>query len=91
MPNCPNYLARSVLGLVAVYNCLPQYVISSQNVKVFQKKLQQLVVYLAATGHEEWKMSLNRASLSRSVLPRITEEAVRDLGELLPPTRLRSQ
>ena len=77
--------------LVAVYNVLPQYIVDSPSVQSFQKQLQDLVRYLAVTGYDEWKNCLNRSSLSRTVLPRVTENAVRQNGELLPPLRVRSE
>jgi hypothetical protein len=85
---CPNYLSKSILGLIAVYNLLPDYVVKASSVKLFQTNLSDLVKYLAVTGYEEWKSCLNRRSIARSVLPRITREAVRQRGALLPVRRL---
>ena len=90
MRNCPNFLSRSVVGLIAVYNVLPEYVVASKTVKAFQTNLHNLVKYLATTGHGEWKTCLNRSSLPRTVLPRVSREAVRSQGALLPPPRLHS-
>jgi len=89
--NCQNFLSRSVLGLVGVYNALPEYVVACRSVSSFQAKLQDLVKYLATTGYSEWKTCLNRSSLARTILPRISEEVVRRQGELLPIPRLQSR
>ena len=88
--NCPNYFLQSVFGLIAIYNLLPQYVVEAKSIKLFQRRLQEIVVYLAVTGYDAWKKSLNRSSLMRSVLPRITQEIVSNYSPLLPIDRLNS-
>ena len=48
-------LSHSVLGLVDVYNLLPQYVVNATTVSNFQQRLQQLVVVMAKSGDPGWK------------------------------------
>ena len=49
------YIARSVLGLVVIYNRLPADIVeSSKTVKDFQTKVQQLMKQRACQGHERW-------------------------------------
>ena len=50
---------RSALGLVAVYNLLPQDIIDAEQVKDFQAGLQNLVKKRAESGHADWKMTLS--------------------------------
>ena len=59
LPNCPELLRRSALGLVQVYNLLPQKVVSSKCVRNFQKQLQELVVERAASDCEDWQHTLS--------------------------------
>jgi len=89
-PSCPNYVLNSAFGLVAIYNLLPQYVVDSASVKAFQGKLQDIVVYFATTHHAEWKTCLNRSTLNRSPLPRISQDIVANNLGLLPTPRLSS-
>jgi hypothetical protein len=49
-----NMVTRSVLGLVYVYNLLPQHVVDCTSVSAFQKKLQGGVKAAARAGHERW-------------------------------------
>jgi hypothetical protein len=50
---CP-LITRSALGLVAIYNMLPRSVTGEKSVSSFQKRLQDIVVSLATTGHPQW-------------------------------------
>ena len=88
--NCPTYLKRSVLGLIAIYNVLPEYVVLAPTVKRFQHCLQDIVKYLAVTGYPQWQTSLNRCTFRCTVLPRVTLHAVKHSGSLLPAPRLQS-
>ena len=47
-------LRRSALGLVGVYNLLPEFVVAHETVSDFQKELQDLVKARAATGDDNW-------------------------------------
>ena len=49
-------LSHSVLGLVDVYNLLPQYVVNAPTVSKFQKRLQTLLMEMASTGEAGWKV-----------------------------------
>ena len=48
-------LSHSVLGLVDVYNLLPQHVVNAPTVSNFQKRLQTLLMEMASTGEAGWK------------------------------------
>ena len=52
-------LRRSVLGLVRVYNELPQEAVSLNTVKAFQHWLQNTVKAAARRGAENWENLLN--------------------------------
>ena len=47
--------ARSALGLVRVYNKLPQRTVDAPSVKVFQRFLQEELKEQAAAGVDNWK------------------------------------
>ena len=52
-----NYLAmvgRSALGAVSVYNLLPQEIVDADNVKGFQRSLQDLAKHMAASNFPSW-------------------------------------
>ena len=58
-------LKRSSLGLIAIYNLLPEWVLEAKCVKHFQKNLQELVKERATAGCEDWADSLSpRLSMS---------------------------
>ena len=48
-------LRRSALGLVSVYNLLPEELVCEKEVKSFQSKLQEVLKQRAAAGCEDWK------------------------------------
>ena len=52
-------LTRSVFGLVAVYNLLPEQVFECKSIKHFQRNLQELVKQRASSGCEDWTESLS--------------------------------
>ena len=52
-------VARSVLGLVRVYNLLPQTVVNARSVKNFQKRVQTAVRTELKLGTEEWQTCLS--------------------------------
>ena len=52
-------LSRSALGLVSVYNLLPQVIIESSEVKLFQSRLQHIVKYQASVGSDGWSRILS--------------------------------
>ena len=54
-PNCPELLRRSALGLVAVYNRLPEKTVVEDSVKDFQRKLVSLVKERAQANCEDWE------------------------------------
>ena len=43
----PDYATRSALGAVKIYNLLPDSIVSAENVHVFQRRLQKLVIFHA--------------------------------------------
>ena len=57
--NCPELLRRSALGLVKVYNLLPQHVVSADSVRSFQRKVQDLMKSRAAAECEDWHLTLS--------------------------------
>ena len=54
-----NVVRRSALGLVAVYNLLPAKVVQLQEVKDFQRALQELVKERACANCENWHLTLS--------------------------------
>ena len=52
-------LARSALGLVRIYNLLPQDIVDSTSVKSFQQALQALVMMRAKEGCHDWPDSFS--------------------------------
>ena len=52
-------LRRSVLGLVRVYNDLPEVIVSQKTVKAFQSLLQDYVKDLVRKGQEDWENAFN--------------------------------
>ena len=60
---------RSALGLVAVYNLLPEYCTNNKTVKHFQTTLQELLKRWAQEGANDWKDTLSpRIPLERHPL-----------------------
>jgi hypothetical protein len=60
---------RSALGLIAVYNLLPEHCTKQKTVREFQKTLQQLVKNRATCGAEDWINTLSpRVPLQRHPL-----------------------
>ena len=58
--NHTDYLRRSVLGAVDVYNLLPPYIVEQEcDVSKFQAKLQELVLARALAGCSDWAFSLS--------------------------------
>ena len=55
----PELLRRSALGLIAVYNLLPESIVAEDTVKEFQKKLQELLKARAEAGCEDWADTLS--------------------------------
>ena len=47
-------IKRSALGLVAIYNMLPQTVVATSSVQAFQRELQTIVCKAAQSGHVQW-------------------------------------
>ena len=58
-PNCPGLLRRSALGLVKLYNLLPEDTVAEVTVAGFQRKLQDLVKARAAAGCDDWALTLS--------------------------------
>ena len=50
---------RSALGLVAIYNLLPDDMKKAADVKNFQRELQSLMKSRAETGCEDWELLLS--------------------------------
>ena len=53
--NSSEQLRRSILGMVRVYNTLPQHCVEPNSVKKFQRRLQFCVMERAKEGNEEWR------------------------------------
>ena len=53
--NSSEQLRRSILGMVRVYNTLPQHCVEPDSVKKFQRRLQFCVMERAKEGNEEWR------------------------------------
>ena len=49
-----DYINRSVLGYIAIYNLLPQWAVASESVHVFQSRLQDILCDRAQAGAESW-------------------------------------
>ena len=60
---CSDLLRRSVLGVVSVYNLLPQFVVDCCTVSDFQSMLQHVVAFRARSSCEYWSQFLNRSRL----------------------------
>ena len=58
---------RSVFGLVALYNLLPQALIDIPNVRDFQKRLQDVVLQAAIRGFDGWQGILSGSVIRRQV------------------------
>ena len=54
----PDYALRSILGAVRLYNLLPDFVIAADSVKLFQRRLQQLVC-CCARACDSWESLLS--------------------------------
>ena len=48
-------LKWSLLGLVDVYNLLPQYVVNGTTVRIFQRRLQDMLREVAKNGAAQWE------------------------------------
>ena len=68
----PDYFTRSIFGLIAVYNFLPEFVVSQRSVKDFQSILPRIVRYIGASGYEEWESIFNRNGSGLLILPNIS-------------------
>ena len=53
------YVKRSALGFVSVYNLLPEAVIAEQSLPAFQRALQNLVRQVAQSGCPAWRSILS--------------------------------
>ena len=50
-----DYIRRSTLGYIWVYNFLPGIVVKATSVKSFQRELNSTLKYVAATGYDDWE------------------------------------
>ena len=48
-------VGRSALGAASVYNLLPQEIVDAENVQLFQRSLQDMARYVAASNRPEWQ------------------------------------
>ena len=48
-------LSHSILGLIDIYNMLPQYMVNTKDVSEFQRRLQLLVIEMAAAKEPGWR------------------------------------
>ena len=73
----PDYYRRSLFGLIGVYNVLPDYVVATTKIKDIQKELQAVLVYVAATGYEQWRgLYSKKGPLHFSIRPRVQRRDV---------------
>ena len=49
-----DYINRSVLGYIAIYNLLPQWAVASESVQIFQSRLQNILCDRAQAAAESW-------------------------------------
>ena len=54
-PYSTDVFQRSLFGLAQLYNRLPEHVVESTSVKVFQRKLQQGLLWWAELGATDWQ------------------------------------
>ena len=54
-----DYLDRSVLGYIWIYNLLPSAVVEARSVKAFQQQLQSILKDLASSNYENWTFTLS--------------------------------
>ena len=52
-------IKRSILGLVAIYNLLPDSIVEAKTVSAFQSGLQHLCTERAKAGCEDWHNTLS--------------------------------
>ena len=71
-PFSTNVFQRSLFGLVHVYNRLPEHVVESRSVKVFQRQLQQALLKWADWGQTDWQF-LYSTGWKRLPLPQFDE------------------
>ena len=50
---------RSVLGLIWVYNRLPQDIINADDVRIFQRNLQLILKQQISSGYEDWSTTFS--------------------------------
>ena len=62
-----NMMERSVLGLVYPYNCLPQKVIVSKSISIFQRTLQAAVKRVARDRVNNWQYLIRAAIKEMSI------------------------
>ena len=48
-------IKRSAYGLIAVYNMLPENILASRSVKLFQRRCQEMICKLAVNGYPQWQ------------------------------------
>ena len=54
-----DYINRSILGYIWIYNLLPSGVVVCDNVQLFQSRCQQILKVLAKTGCLNWAMAFS--------------------------------
>ena len=86
---CP-LISRSALGLVTIYNMLPNSVTCEKSVSVFQKGLQDIKVSLATAGHPHCHNGC-RCSLHACLLHSIHSKVVSSLPQISSEVRLLSR
>ena len=50
---------RSVLGLIPIYNLLPQEIVDANSVRLFQRALSNLVKHRALSGFSNWQATFS--------------------------------
>ena len=63
-------VGRSALGAVSVYNLLPQEIVDAESVKLFQRSLQDLARYAAASNRPEWQQLFSTGPSARRNPPK---------------------
>ena len=75
-----DYFSRSIYGMIAVYNWLPEFVVLAPSIKLFQHYLQQIVKVFAINQFDNWADSLCRNSSINAYLPSITQSVLENFS-----------
>ena len=60
-------MSRSIFSLIYTYNCLPQIVVDSSSISIFQRHLQRALISAASNGFENWQFMYSSGIRKTSV------------------------